>query len=70
MDSRQDPAPVSYMQLAALYWLRPPLRDSARMRARLAAFVWARGNGWVDWADAAFGMKSQKPLMSANPILN
>jgi hypothetical protein len=40
------------------------------MRARLAAFGWARGNGWVDWAVAAFGVKSQKPLMSANTVLN
>jgi hypothetical protein len=40
------------------------------MRARLAALGWARGKGLADWAVAAFGVKSQKALMSANTVFN
>jgi hypothetical protein len=40
------------------------------MRARLAAFGWASGNGSEIWAVAALGPNSQMPLMSANTVLN
>jgi hypothetical protein len=40
------------------------------MRARLAAFGWASGNGLEACAVAAFGANSQIALMSANTVLN